>query len=358
MAQTTKPLLYLSFDIEADGPAPGINSMLSLAFCGFVLENECTTYRKVFQWESNLKPMNDCMPDPDTMNWWNKDENKEAFEYVRQNQRDPLEAFQDLHKEILVLQQTYKIIPGAWPAAYDWQWINYYFHRLLKCNPLGFSARCISTLGWHEVKNANPGAKFDWTSYKDGAVHTHKAIDDANEQGIIWMNILIKMLKTEKLNPMPSIEPCIDSNNPLKLTPIYTLYKSFVEIGTKSIFLNWCAEGKMEEIRVYVEKDQSNSYIIDTSSRNGLYYAVWNNNYDVVKYLMTIAPDIHLLTTDSGTSIFQILVAGQKTMLLGLILDKILAHKNKEIIKDTIPLLNISRCQLLESPIDNGTQNR
>jgi len=204
---TEKPLLYLSFDIEADGPSPAINSMLSLAFSGFVLENNNTSYRKIYEWHSNLKPMDNCQSHPDTMTWWNKPENKEAFEFVQQNQRDPLEAFKELHEQITQLQITYKIIPGAWPAAYDWQWVNYYFHKLLGVNPLGFSARCISTLGWPIINHPNPQTKFNWSSYKDGAEHTHKAKDDAHEQGIIWMNMLIQMLKESGKKHEPTNAP-------------------------------------------------------------------------------------------------------------------------------------------------------
>lgn len=52
-----KPLIFLSFDIEADGPAPGLNSMLSLGFVGINEEGKF-----VFQYEANLNPLPDAKP--------------------------------------------------------------------------------------------------------------------------------------------------------------------------------------------------------------------------------------------------------------------------------------------------------
>jgi len=39
--------------------------------------------------------------------------------------------------------------------AFDWQWINYYFHKYLNKNPFGFSARRIGDIYCGMVKDAS-----------------------------------------------------------------------------------------------------------------------------------------------------------------------------------------------------------
>lgn len=57
--------MFLSFDIEADGPCPGLNSMLSFGMAGFTPDA-----RIVFEYEANLFPLPDTKPDPKTQKWW------------------------------------------------------------------------------------------------------------------------------------------------------------------------------------------------------------------------------------------------------------------------------------------------
>ena len=323
-----KQLLYFSFDIEADGPCPGINSMISLAFCGFVLENQNTTYKKVFQWQSNLKPMVGCTQNSDTMIWWNKPENKDAYEFAQQNQRDPLEAITELHQEILKLKETFKIIPGAWPSAYDWQWINYYFHKLIGSNPLGFSAKCISTLGWHIIKNPNPQTEFNWNLYKDGSKHTHKAIDDAHEQGVIWMNILIQMLAPK----------------------ICSTKRESETIGTgipedHANFLKMCYSGDLDGVIKYIGTDKQKSCIKDLHGRNGIFYAIWNDQIKIIKYLMKTMPGIQNELTINNTSSYQIALSRTNTKIFRCLLTPVpKSHPNHEQINNhTLELLTNSK---------------
>jgi hypothetical protein len=60
--------------------------------------------------------------------------------------------------------------------AYDWQFINYYFHRFLGRNPFGFSARRIGDLYAGLVKDASKAS--EWKKYRVTA-HSHHPVDDA-----------------------------------------------------------------------------------------------------------------------------------------------------------------------------------
>jgi len=60
--------------------------------------------------------------------------------------------------------------------AFDWQFINYYFHRFLGRNPFGFSGRRIGALSAGLVKDAHKAT--EWKKYRVTR-HTHDPVDDA-----------------------------------------------------------------------------------------------------------------------------------------------------------------------------------
>ena len=60
--------------------------------------------------------------------------------------------------------------------AFDWQFINYYFHRFLGRNPFGFSGRRIGDLYAGLFKDASKAT--EWKKYRVTA-HTHNPVDDA-----------------------------------------------------------------------------------------------------------------------------------------------------------------------------------
>ena len=60
--------------------------------------------------------------------------------------------------------------------AFDWQWINYYFHYFTGKNPFGFSARRIGDLYCGLEKDFFAGSK--WKKFRK-TPHTHNPVDDA-----------------------------------------------------------------------------------------------------------------------------------------------------------------------------------
>lgn len=184
-----KPLLFLSIDVEADGPAPGLNNLLSIGLAGFNVEKNI-----VWTFEANLKDIPEGKQNEDTMNWWKQPENQEAWDYVQTNREEPGDVFLRLSSELEQIKKIYKIIVVGWPINYDWMWLNYYFHRYMGENPLGFSARCIGTYAWALSKNQNPSQKIkDLDRWADPKYpHTHKALDDAKEQGALFMNMYLE----------------------------------------------------------------------------------------------------------------------------------------------------------------------
>ena len=60
--------------------------------------------------------------------------------------------------------------------AFDWQWINYYFHYFTGENPFGFSGRRIGDL--YAGYKQDFFAASDWKKFRRTA-HTHDPVDDA-----------------------------------------------------------------------------------------------------------------------------------------------------------------------------------
>jgi len=60
--------------------------------------------------------------------------------------------------------------------AFDWQFINYYFHRFLGRNPFGFSGRRIGDLYAGLMRDASKAT--EWKKYRV-TKHTHNPVDDA-----------------------------------------------------------------------------------------------------------------------------------------------------------------------------------
>ena len=60
--------------------------------------------------------------------------------------------------------------------AFDWQFINFYFHHFLGRNPFGFSGRRIGDLYAGMLRDASKAS--EWKKYRIAA-HTHNPVDDA-----------------------------------------------------------------------------------------------------------------------------------------------------------------------------------
>src|SRR6185369_9685855 len=77
--------IYVSTDIETDGPIPGHYSMLSFASAAFDADG---TMRATFT--ANLATLPDASQDPKTMAWW--EQNQDAWAACRSDPRDPAVA--------------------------------------------------------------------------------------------------------------------------------------------------------------------------------------------------------------------------------------------------------------------------
>jgi DNA polymerase III alpha subunit (gram-positive type) len=175
--------VYVSTDVEADGPIPGPNSMLSFASAAY---SEDKTLLGTF--EANLTLLPEAKGDPKTMDWWKGQ--PDAWAACRANQREPQEAMPAYLKWL-------KSLPGqpvfvAYPAAYDFMFVYWYLIRFAGESPFSHSALDIKTFAMavmgceyrQAVKSRMPNRWFD------ALPHTHVALDDARGQGALFCNML------------------------------------------------------------------------------------------------------------------------------------------------------------------------
>jgi hypothetical protein len=177
------PEIYVSTDIEADGPIPGPHSMLSLGSAAFTPDG---TLIETFA--ANLTLLDGASGHPKTMAWWRR--NPTSWEQSRLDPQAPSEV---MPRYVAWL----KALPGkpvfvGYPAAYDFLFVYWYLIRFAGESPFSHSALDIKTFAMaildlpyrESVKRNLPKRWFP------AARHTHVALDDAIEQGYLFCNML------------------------------------------------------------------------------------------------------------------------------------------------------------------------
>lgn len=180
--------IYISTDIEANGPIPGPYSMISFASAAFLEDKTLISTFSV-----NLEEMEGASTHPDTMAWW--EDHQDVWEMNRKDLQKPSEA---MHKYVEWLEA----LPGkpvfvGYPAAYDFMFIYWYLMNFVERSPFSFSALDIKTmsmvmLGREYRRSGKANMPKRWF---DDLPHTHQAINDAIEQGALFCNMLVESRK-------------------------------------------------------------------------------------------------------------------------------------------------------------------
>lgn len=181
--KTTPPEIYVSTDVETDGPVAGRHSMLSIGSAAYAPDK---TLLGTFS--ANLETVPGLLADEHTAKWWATQ--PAAWAACRQNPEPPAAA---MRRYVAWL----KALPGrpvfvAYPAAFDFPFVQWYLERYADENPFGYAVIDIKTYAMAVLrqpyracgKQAMPAAWFD------PAPHTHVALDDALEQGALFCNML------------------------------------------------------------------------------------------------------------------------------------------------------------------------
>lgn len=177
-----KQELYVSTDVEADGPIPGPNSMLSFGSAVYTEDKKL-----IATFEANLELLEGAEGDPKTMQWWSTQ--TEAWDACRSNLEPPQLAMKRYLTWLKGLDGSLVFV--GYPAAYDFMFVYWYLMRFTGESPFSHSALDIKTLAM--VGLSKPYRKATKRNmpkrWFDDLPHTHKALDDAIEQGAMFCNI-------------------------------------------------------------------------------------------------------------------------------------------------------------------------
>lgn len=147
-------------DVESDGPCPPLYSMVCFGAVKVDLQLKDTFYR------TTAPITNSYNPEALAISGFTREDHLK-FE-------DPKYVMEDFAKWIEENTKGQAVFVSDNPA-YDWQFINYYFHYYLGRNPFGFSARRIGDIVCGMEKD--PYAK--WKHKLRKTKHTHNPVDDA-----------------------------------------------------------------------------------------------------------------------------------------------------------------------------------
>lgn len=175
--------LYVSTDIETNGPIVGKHAMLSIGSAVFTADKQLLA-----TFSANLETPPDSESDERTMAWWATQ--PEAWAACRVNPEAP--------KTVMTRYAAWlKTLPGkpvfvGYPAAFDFPYVLWYLNHYTGENPFGYAVVDIKTYAmailrkpYHQCGRASMPA--EWF---DPSPHTHIALDDAMEQGQLFCNML------------------------------------------------------------------------------------------------------------------------------------------------------------------------
>jgi DNA polymerase III alpha subunit (gram-positive type) len=180
-----KKEIYISTDIESNGPIPGINSMLSLASVAFDENGE-----EISEFEINFKELVGSISNEKTMKWWNE-EHLDEYKESRQNQIEPEIAIEQYYNWLMDLKKQGEIIFVAYPVAFDFMWCFWYLNRFKGDCPFGHNGIDIRSYAMAMFKKSYilSGKNIYPKEWFEDLKLTHKAIDDARMQGKMFVNM-------------------------------------------------------------------------------------------------------------------------------------------------------------------------
>ncbi|PID32453.1 exonuclease [Candidatus Saccharibacteria bacterium] len=180
--------IYIVVDIEADGPAAGLHSMLSLAAVATSAE------REISQFYRKLLPLPEAKPDPDTMEWWQGF--PEAWQEANTDQQNPEIVVRDFCRWLASLGAEPVFVAN--PVGLDYTFVSWYLFRYAESNPFMNEKHAIRTIdlrsfiaGKYDLSFNNASRANLPSALTQGMPeHTHRAIDDAVGYGVLVRNLL------------------------------------------------------------------------------------------------------------------------------------------------------------------------
>jgi len=182
--------IYISGDVEADGPIPGRYSMLSFglavaaSFDGetFTQHNEGATFYR------ELKPIGEqCLPEAIAASGLDRDD-------LLRTGTEPALAMHEAAAWVESVAAGARPILVGYPVVFDWMFLHWYFVVFCGESPFGFSG----ALDMKTIYQQKAHVPLDEAGRNDLPIelraarpHTHNALDDAREQAEIFNKLFL-----------------------------------------------------------------------------------------------------------------------------------------------------------------------
>ena len=161
---------YVMVDVEADGPAPGIYSMIS--FGAVVVEPSLSR-----EFYGELRPISEqWVPDALAVSGFSREDTLHFRESP-----EVMKAF----REWLSTECNGKPMFISDNNGFDWQFINYYFHRFCGANPFGFSSTNLGSFYKGLICDTTKNFK-----HLRKTRHSHHPVDDAKGNAEAFLTLL------------------------------------------------------------------------------------------------------------------------------------------------------------------------
>jgi hypothetical protein len=190
--------VYVSTDVETDGPIPGENSMLSLG-CAAYLDDKSL----IGTFSVNLEPLPGAKQHPRTMEWWSA--HPEAWEACR---TESIPAELGMERFVEWIEE----LPGqpvfvAYPASFDFMFVYWYLMRFVGRSPFGHSALDIRSYTMAALRTRWQCSRKQYMPRRwfSERVHSHRSLDDAIEQGALFCNMLSEQLQDRDRTPASAL---------------------------------------------------------------------------------------------------------------------------------------------------------
>lgn len=171
---------YYFVDVEADGPCPGLYSMIEVGVVVIHKEENLLIGESFY---SNLSPVSKYwISDALAVSGYSRDDTLKF--------KDPKIAMEELNEFISNTNKGYRPIMIADNAGFDWQYVNYYFHTYIGNNPFGYS--CISLTSLYKGFDKNIRSSFKRLR---NTKHDHNPVNDARGNAEVFIKIKNKGLK-------------------------------------------------------------------------------------------------------------------------------------------------------------------
>ena len=174
--------VFISTDVETDGPIPGPHSMLSFGSAAFTEDGKMIG---VFQ--ANLTTLEGATGHPKTMDWWKTQ--PKAWDACRKDLQAPEKAMRAYVAWVAGLPG--KPVFVAYPAGFDFLFMYWYLIRFTGESPFSFSALDIKTYAMAVLKSGyRESTKRNYPkSWFSKTEHNHEALTDAIGQGELFVNM-------------------------------------------------------------------------------------------------------------------------------------------------------------------------